>query len=137
MNKKVRAPAGYSFRITNGINQWDKSIYINLVYNKTKQIVGKVTLCPSYLRSKAYETHSYLDDGWRNKGLGGIMYARAIQYCLENGYKVRSSGGSSEAAQRVWNGKVIRKYFLIRKRKDKYYPDSDTCAIWYAYEKNL
>lgn len=140
MNKiaKVKAPKGFRFFIVG--KPGDENICVNLykisdLNKKDKTFIGRINLEKNY--GKSYSTHSSLIEAYRNKGLGTLMYARAVQFCLENGLKVRSSGGSSEMAQRVWRGKSIRKHFKIMTRRYKdssgqYYPNYDT---FYAYSK--
>jgi GNAT superfamily N-acetyltransferase len=91
--------------------------------------IGHVSLIK--VREGYFETHSSLNNEFHGKGLGALLYARAIQYALDIGWGVRSSGQSSELAQRVWRGKTIRKYFSIKLQKgeDSYYDK------WYAYAK--
>jgi GNAT superfamily N-acetyltransferase len=86
-----------------------------------------------YVGDDTYETHSYLDEQLRGKGLGAMLYAKAIQWCHRNGYKIRSSGCTSKEAKRVWKGDSIRNYFRIRKLKKRLWGVPRT--VWYAYPK--
>ena len=97
----------------------------------TRRRIGTVSLVKHYLTG-SYVTHSRLDSLYHRRGLGTIMYARAIQWALDNGHVVRSSGNSSDMAQRVWKSKGLRNFFSIRKRKHKECSRYDT---WYAYSK--
>jgi GNAT superfamily N-acetyltransferase len=134
MNKKVilpnlRAPKGFRFKI---VEQYG-SVKVQLFKNRKK--VGHINMYKAYPYGKAekLETHSWLHEDLRGKGIGTLLYSRAIEWALKNGYKVKSSGGSSEMAQRVWNSKGIRQHFRIRRidRKNKgYFSD-----LWYAYAK--
>lgn len=136
MAKKViipnlRAPKGFHFKIFKYYN----SIKIQLLDAKTGYEVGNVGLYKAYpyRYKQSLETHSHLRVDLRGKGLGTLMYSKAIEWALKNGYRVKSSGSSSEMAERVWNGKGIRKHFNIRRidRKSKgYFSD-----LWYAYAK--
>lgn len=122
---KIKAPKGYSFKVQKVTANYTK---VTLHVVKGRQI-GYVNLVK--VRQDFYATHSGLDSAYHNKGLGALMYARAIQHALEKGWRVSSSGSSSDAAQRVWKGKTIRKYFSIKYKKgsDRYYDK------WYAYAK--
>lgn len=122
---KIRAPKGFSFKVKK-VNQRYTSITL---YSANREI-GHVNLIK--VREGYYETHSDLNDEYHRKGLGALMYARAIQHALEKGWGVRSSGSSSEEAQRVWRGKTVRKYFSIKLKKKDNDPYYDT---WYAYAK--
>src|SRR5258706_11634000 len=124
---KVRAHKGFTFRVSKMSERYTKVALRETLTNKE---IGHVNLIK--VREGYYETHSDLNDEYQNKGLGALMYARAIQHALENGWRVQSSGSSSSDAQRVWRGKTIRKYFSIKLKKrdnDPYYDK------WYAYAK--
>lgn len=123
---KIRAPKGFRFLIEK--SRWSSDVYVQLVSSKEIRSVGRITL--SRLRKDYYATHSSLNEKYHGKGLGTLMYARAIQYALEQGWKVRSSGHSSEKAQRVWRGKGLRQKFAIKTRKTGY-----NHHTWYAYPK--
>lgn len=60
------------------------------------------------------------------------MYAKAIQFALQNGWKVRSSECPSDDAKRVWKGKTLRKYFSIKTKK---YLPNRAFDSFYAYAK--
>lgn len=123
---KIRAPKGFSFRVKK-VNQRYTSVSLHTTMPNRE--IGHVSLIK--VREGYYETHSDLNEDFHGKGLGALMYARAIQHALEKGWGVRSSGSSSSDAQRVWRGKTIRKYFAIKLKKgeDQYYDK------WYAYAK--
>jgi GNAT superfamily N-acetyltransferase len=108
---RVRAPKGYHFEVVKP--DYDGAYTFVRLYKKGVQYyIGQISLEP--YGTKTYATHSRLEDAYHGKGLGAIMYAKAIQWCLDNGYKVRSSGSPSEYAQRVWGGSSLRRYFSIR-----------------------
>lgn len=123
---KVIAPKGFSFKV---IRHDSYRIMVYLLKGPHNE-VGHITLSQEY--PGCYATHSTLLPRYRGKGLGALMYAKAIQWGLEHGYRVRSSGSSSQDAQRVWRGKSLRKWFDIRVKKGKDYytkelrPDYDT-----------
>lgn len=120
---RVRAPRGYSFEVnkpTTGISY----AYVKLYKKGVPGFIGRVTLEPD--GSKRFVTHSRLDDAYHNQGLGALMYAKAIQWCLDNGYKVRSSYSPSSYAQRVWAGSSLRRYFSIRDNSKNVYSKSWT-----------
>lgn len=127
---KIRTPNNFLFQIKSCSQ--NKTVHIYLLDKKENKKVGRVSLHRQL--NGIYETHSHLQKKYRGLGLGTKLYSKAIQWCLENGYSIRSSGNSSDEARRVWQGKSIRKFFLIKKKKDKDNPSSyyDT---WYAYSK--
>lgn len=119
--KPIRAPKGYRFEV----EMFDDDIYVNLRFGP--RVVGVLRLESVYtpFRGRAgrrFITHSQLRYEHHCKGLGVLMYAKAIQYCKENGYKVSSSYMPSEAAKRVWQSKSIRKYFNVRLYGGVYVP---------------
>jgi GNAT superfamily N-acetyltransferase len=138
MNIRIKLPVNYSFKVEKLHDYWDgEKISVRLMYGKNHTRVGYVDLIPSY-RKRSYQTHSYLDPKHRGKKLGALMYAKAIQYCHVNNLPVRSSGESSEDAQRVWNGKTLRKFFVIHKRYNNAWArqnKDDYEATWRAYRK--
>lgn len=111
--KKVKAPKGFKFIVRkNFYNNWQVNLY--KVYKSHSVPIGNIELIRSY--GKTYETHSNLESEFHNKGLGALMYAKAIEWCLLRGYKCKSSGYPSGDAIRVWKGETIRKFFAIKAR---------------------
>lgn len=136
MRKKIiiRSPNGY--RVRNTIVRFENQIdivYCKVFDNKMdgRRSIGDVQL--ERAEGKTFVTHSELDRNYHNKGLGTLIYAKAIAWALNHGYKVRSSGDSSEMAKRVWNGRGLRKYFKITKHTDNAF--SFTRETWYATRK--
>lgn len=131
--KYIRAPKGFKFEISITGNRFgeQKDILISLIDLKSKSNVGHISLESQNKSSNSFATHSYLREEYHGKGLGAKLYAKAIQYCLARGYKVRSSGYSSLMAERVWRSKTIRKYYRIKSKRCKKYGDT----TWYAYAK--
>jgi GNAT superfamily N-acetyltransferase len=122
--KKVIAPKGYSLRVIKGTySGWSVKLFKKRSGKKSEE-VGHVNLAPLY--SGCYATHSYLQPQYRNKGLGAVMYAKAIQWGLERGYRIRSSGSSSEDAQKVWRGSFLKRYFDIKVKFGVDYRDKKT-----------
>lgn len=122
---KIKAPKGYSFKIdTIGYR-------VRVILSHNKKQIGRVSLHKSYYLAKTYETHSSLEEEYRGQGLGVLMYARAIQWALEHGYRIKSSGSTAGYAQRVWESKSLRKYFVIKKT----FKMERTCPTWRAYAK--
>lgn len=117
---KIRAPKGFRFSVVKtrrtSITERVGEIAIQLHLSKTNEVVGHVALV--HYDDNWYETHSGLDQEYWGKGLGVLMYSKAIVWGLRNGFRVRSSGCGSDMAMRVWNGKSIRKHFKIG--RDKY-----------------
>ena len=108
------------------------TVRISLINSKNKGDMGYVNLVRNTYTG-SMNTHSQLHPNLRNKGFGTLLYARAIQWALENGYPVRNSGGSSEMAQRVWRGKSIRKFFRIVTHSYRKNTKDRNADIFYAY----
>jgi GNAT superfamily N-acetyltransferase len=120
--KKVIAPKGYFFKVTRSGPYY---VYISLFEKGKDSEIGHVNLHREY--AGCFSTHSYLLPGYRNKGFGALMYAKAIQWGKTHGYRVKSSGGSSSEAQRVWRGGSLRRWFDIRVRShETQNPNYDT-----------
>jgi GNAT superfamily N-acetyltransferase len=125
---KTRAPKGFHWEI----RDFGYSVYIQLLDAKDRT-VGRITLHRVTERpTPQYETHSHMDEKYRGRGWGTKIYTRAIQWCLERGYRIKSSGSSSDMAARVWKSRGIREKFAIRKHQDPY---SDAYSTWFAYTK--
>lgn len=133
LSVKVKAPPKHFFRCTVG-KYGDVYIKLYKRFKNSDRKIGQVRLVDQ--GGKKFATHSNLDYRYHNKGLGTLMYAKAIEWCLARGYKCQSSGYSSEDAKRVWTGKSIRKYFRITQKQTESgvwaNPDYQT---WFAYEK--
>ena len=106
-------------------------VRIILVEKKRGLEMGNVNLAMN-VYSNSFHTHSFLHATLHNKGFGTLLYARAIQWALENGFTVRNSGSSSDLAQRVWRGKSLRKYFRIVTKHNKYRKEP-RYDVFYAY----
>lgn len=141
--RSPKLPKGFFFKIRKEYDDWDDDGDYTMevrLYDKSfhegRYEIGGVTLQKRGKNKRGvqmWETHSNLNSSHWNKKLGVSMYVRAIKWCLDRGYKVQSSTSTSELAQRVWNGKTIRKYVRIIKRKHKYYGGHDTS--WHAFAK--
>lgn len=116
----IRSPKG--FRVRYHINTYNKQIesaYCEL-YDITKSSwhdIGRVVLERGI--GKVFETHSSLENKYHGRGLGTLLYSKAIAWTLNHGFKAQSSGDSSDMAKRVWEGKGLRKRFNIRKVSQK------------------
>lgn len=140
MTIKIKAPKGFEFKIRK--DKYDGRVSIELHPKDSKKkaggYIGRVNLVKAGVDAfgkDVYETHSYLNEDYRQRGFGTLMYARAIQWGVEHGYKVRSSTSTSAEAQRVWNGKSIRQFFSVKKKSWRNRYGSDV-QRWYAYDKN-
>lgn len=129
ISKKIRVPKGFEFKIKIP-NDPEDNVKIRLCIKATGKEIGCIELEPKY-KTNFYMTHSHLDCEFREQGLGALMYARAIQWCIDNNYRARSSGYSSDDAERVWQSKSLKKHFRILTRRQK----SETYRTWFAYEK--
>jgi GNAT superfamily N-acetyltransferase len=134
MSTRVRAPKGFHFTVGKENRSCDCHIcradtknnkQVNLFFGDKE--IGNVTLIFNQ-KKNSYVTHSWLSYDYHNKGLGSLMYAKAIQWCLDHGYGVSSSNSPSFEATRVWKGRVLRKFFLIRRK-------SVRSHTWHAYSK--
>lgn len=128
LSTRIKAPKGFEFKVIVPTDL-DDNVLVELRLKKGGKRVGAVELEKSY-RGKFYSTHSNLNIEFRNQKLGALMYAKAIAWCLQNGFKPRSSGYSSDAAERVWQSKTLRKYFKIR-----CYKNTSMYRTWFAYSK--
>lgn len=129
----LRAPKGFHFNVFR--TRYD-SIRVQLLRVSDGREIGSIDLEKVYPRYDNFrlETHSDLSSEFHNKGLGTLLYAKAIQWALKNGYKVMSSGTTSWMAKRVWEGKGIRKYYNIRRIK-RWDEDDNARIIWHAHAK--
>lgn len=136
MKKKVaqvRAPSGFRWSIKEVSKEY---VRVSLVHKGNNQKIGTIRLYKQ--EDNLWKTHSDLNFRYRNRGFGAKLYARAIQYCLVHGYRISSSGASSEDAQRVWRGKTIRKYFRIKTKHFTYNGQKEIdhkYDTFYAYRK--
>lgn len=127
--KKVKAPKGFRFVVRKNVYEnWQVTLY--RIFRGHLDPIGHIELMRDY--GKTYETHSNLDAAYHDQGLGALMYAKAIEWCLIRGYRCKSSGYPSEYAQRVWRGKTIRKYFDI---KDRATARGSEARTFFAYFK--
>jgi GNAT superfamily N-acetyltransferase len=133
---KFPAPAGFSIEVTPqkrchcpSCKSCPPSYYVYLFdenytdqYNKvpTRMQVGSINLCfTKKINGRLkYETHSQLNPPYQNKGLGLLIYQRAIEFCLMNGYRISSSCSPSLMAQRLWKSRKLRSNFKVRKIKN-------------------
>lgn len=125
---KIKAPKGFYFKVKNGYENY----FIQLHKTSTNRRIGYINLIVCY-NPNWLETHSVLDPEYHNKKLGALMYSKAIEWALDNGYRVRSSGCSSPDANRVWQGKTLRSNFRIRTKTQINYNCKN--YIFYAYQK--
>jgi len=132
---KIRAPRGLHFVIRKFYEDKKvREVSVELHESKRREYIGAVTLV--HCRGRWFETHSNLHHEFRNKKLGALMYSKAIEWALKNKYKVRSSGGSSEDALRVWMGKTIRTHFDIRVKHEKGFKHDPSFDTFYASKKS-
>jgi GNAT superfamily N-acetyltransferase len=129
-NKKIRAPKGYYFKVFKADKYRDVRVVLFTTIDHRQ--IGSVNL-EKIPRGNFYATHSNLHFEHRNKKLGALMYAKAIQWCHDNGFNARSSGSSSSDAQRVWKSKTLNARFKIKVRNRTDYYGS-TYTTWYVYK---
>lgn len=149
----IEAPQGYSFEVLPLTGRC--LARINLLYlDEVKQRpgsgeagsygqVGRIILERSdwndsltfeeVSKLRQLQTHSYLGEKHRGKGLGALMYAYAINYALERGYSIRCSYNRSDCARNVWAGKTIRQFFRIKSRTITY--SGTPRLIYHAYAR--
>lgn len=137
----IRAPKGFYFKISchksKSINGYC-FVNVDLFPNdqKLKTVKWPIKAGGVQLNSsdggKYYKTHSYLQEQYHGRGIGAIIYARAIQWALTNKKKISSSGNSSEKALRVWKGKTLRRLFTLRKVPNRSDPSEQEKYFCYA-----
>lgn len=126
---KISAPKEFRFRI---VVEEDKGKILSArVFLFKNNIIVPVGYIELEKYGHSFMTHPYLSSKYRGKGLGVLLYAKAIQWCLDNGFKVQSTGYTSRMAKRVWRSKSLSNYFLIKR---KFYK-KDKMEVWYAYQK--
>lgn len=86
------------------------------------------------IKKPTYRTHSTLSEAYHGKGIGILMYAKAIQLALKLGFTVKSSGQSSSKAKRVWSSKGLRRFYRVRKVKPSGINRGKT---WQAFKKHF
>ena len=132
---KSKTPTGFFFKTSTG-TYGDIFIKLYKRFRNSNRKIGQIRLVNE--GKNKYATHSNLDYRYHNKGLGALMYSKAIEWCLQRGFRCQSSGYSSDDAKRVWQGKTIRKYFDIKVKQTESgqwaNPDYQT---WFAYEKKI
>ena len=134
MKKKIRVRAPNGFRVLYYKTYYNKKIvHVECQLLDTKRNpyftdIGHVELVR--ISENSFVTHSELNDQYWGKGLGTLLYSKAIAWCLNNGYKVCSTDCASKMAQRVWKSKGLRVHFDIQKIGSHW---SNT--TWYAYKK--
>lgn len=112
--KKVRAPKGFRLTVAkNCYDYWQVNLF--KVDKSQRTLIGTIELQRDYGRT--FSTHSNLEPEFHGRGLGTIMYAKAIEWCLLRGYRCKSYGWPSAEAKRVWRGQGLRKYFDIKERQ--------------------
>lgn len=123
--KVIRCPAGFYFKIEN-----DSAGYQVLLFDKSNrkcrgkkpEDIGYIFLERIY--ENQYQTHSGLDDKYHGKGLGALLYAKAISFALKNNFKVMSYAYPSIEAENVWTySRLLRNNFNIRRRKESRFGD--------------
>lgn len=133
---RIRAPAGFRFEITPARLQkswqagWSCNFVVNvsLVDSKTGNLMGFVDLksidkskrneLHDPLKHQRFETHSSLDESLLGKGIGILIYRKAIFVGHSRGLKICSSKISSDDAKRLWRSKRLRKFHkILRKNK--------------------
>ena len=144
-NKEVSIPR--DFRVIVSKNDYDDGLQV-LLYKKTTKIIDvllnhkyianiDLAICYSYDNSfeTHCETHSYLEPKYRRTGLGTILYAYAINFCLQNKLKISSSTEPSSKAERVWRSKKLNRLFNIKENLNKEYEDPQFTVIGYKRAK--
>lgn len=134
MKKKITIRSPNGFRVHYKVIKYD-NIVVSVVCRLTDMskeydnYAGNVEL-ERVNDGDTFITHSNLRYEYHGKGLGTLLYAKAIAWAFDHGFKVRSSGSSSSMAKRVWESKGLRKHFNIRKiyRKANRYVPEET---WY------
>ena len=98
IEKTYAAAAAYRSKILS--KNRVKTIRINIINIKKNDAVGWVDLV--WTQKRFWETHSYVDEDERGKGLGLAAYSKAINVVLRRVERVMSSSSPSADAVRVW-----------------------------------
>lgn len=129
----IPAPRGFHWHI----QQEADTVDIELRDRSNLRIGGIHMYLVQLIPEPVFETHSDLSDMYHGRGWGTKLYAKAIQWCLSHGFKVRSSTSPSKFATRVWKSHGLRELFLVRKVKTvhKDILGRYTTNTWRAYNK--
>lgn len=128
----IRAPRGFRFEVFPP-NRIAETINVSLA-SSDDRVVGSVSLkwidnnlddvqFDSTSRDpkfKRFETHSSLNSDLRGRGLGTLLYAKAIEIGMKNGLNVHSSTMPSKYAVRVWQSRGLRKLYRIQRKNGRY-----------------
>ena len=143
MIAKIKAPTGFRFKTVvqsqyrTEIQLFDTEKYKRSDYY-ARYPIGSVSLVRDP-DNGFFRTHALLSYDYHHRGLGVLMYAKAIQWALSHGERVSSSGRSSDMARRLWKSKSLRKYFMIKHLPNQLYKNDvfnkERYDRWYAYEK--
>ena len=140
---KIKAPNGFFFKVRyvkyhsydsnldrreNRMFRGVDHISVTLHEKDSRRQIGYVHLVKTG-KKNWFETHSSLLAQYWNRGFGVKLYGRAIQLCLENNYRVRSSMSPSADAERLWRSKSLSNLFIIKPRRN------DISQAWYAFAK--
>ncbi len=116
---KFRAPKGFHVRIRDKVIDsithegvsYRECIAHHVELNFHDEVVGYVDVIKTI--SGYWETHSYIDDEHRGRGLGTLIYAKAIDGILKRGHEVRSSYKPSMDARNVWLSRKLNGLYDI------------------------
>jgi GNAT superfamily N-acetyltransferase len=154
LTSRIKLPKDYSFSFSSNVGNFCNCSYEKIELKKCKckhdyffyikyrgNQVGSIHLeyqnggIDSDISVRRWITHSNIQYDHRNKGLGVLLYSRAIEFAHKNKIKLGSYPWSSNDAKRVWESKRLRKRFIIRKYciRDNYNNDGE---VYYAYKKN-
>lgn len=111
----------YSIRVSRGLVEDDgngeiATLDIDLYTVPDEEFVGYVTMNEKLCERTGahfYETHSFIDEEYRGKGLGIKLYDRAIREGMKRLGDVRSSLTPSDDAIRTWKSKRLNKKHKI------------------------
>lgn len=130
--RMIKCPKGYHFVVTaprptrsiaynsNSLPTSEvRSIWIELYNSKTKEKIGYVDLVLT--KYNFWETHSTLDDEEQGKGLGVLMYAKAIDVGLKNELVVKSSTAPSDDAKRTWKSRRLNALYEIKQQNKRFH----------------
>lgn len=129
--KPIRCPKGYRFKITHRMYRSSgyissslpkgdtRIIQVQLINTHLKEEVGYVDLVMTI--DRFWETHSALDALEQGKGLGVLMYAKAISVGLKHGRQiVKSSARPSAQAIRVWKSRRLNNVYDITREGKRF-----------------
>lgn len=117
-----KLPFGWRFHICHDVPSERHGRYeiVFNIYDGLNNLIGRIGL--KSIHENFLETHSYIHRGYRNIGLGKILYSKAFEYAKSIGTHICSSSISNDIsydAQRLWNSQELNKDYDIWRSPDR------------------